>query len=286
MKQFLRNIEVMIESPDGKVKVFSHNPGEAIHFSIEFEVEFSGTNVTSVALYNVLNSTVGMCTPREGKTKKDSANAKAELSVGYGEDLTLIAKGEIIQHKVAMRGADRIFEFKISDMVNKLYAYSVTETFEKTLVSSALKQIFEKYGISYYALRISDDVLLDSITFAGASLSVAIDRLAKLVKAKRYFKLGKLIVEDETWSKNNQSNNVPLLDRTSGLIGTPQKTKSGWKVQCLLNPLIAMGEPVHLTFTDNTTGSKIDSQYIVTHGTHKGSSRSSDHITEFECKVA
>ncbi|WP_410403021.1 hypothetical protein [Leptospira borgpetersenii] len=69
-------------------------------------------------------------------------------------------------------------------------------------------------------------------------------------------------------------------------VGTPQKTKTGWKVQCLLNPLIAKGEPVHLTFTDNTTGNKIDSQYIVTHGTHKGASRSAEHFTEFECKVA
>ncbi|WP_170875645.1 phage protein [Leptospira alexanderi] len=283
--QFLRNIEVKLESPEGKVKIFSHNPKEAIQFSIEFNVEFDKTNLATISLYNVLNSTTGMCSPKTGKNKSDTQAARAELSVGYGDDLSVIAKGEILQHSVKLNGPDRILEFKISDMVNKLFAFSVTETFEKALVSSILKQIFAKYGISYFALRFSEDVLLDKISFSGESLGFVIDQLAKRVKAHRYFKLGKLVIEDGNYSKQHKSNRVVLLDRTSGLIGTPQKTKVGWKVKSLLNPLIYKGEPVHLRFQDNTTRSKIDSQFVVLKGHHKGGSMISDYFTEFECKA-
>ncbi len=285
VKQFLRNIEVKIESPDGKTKIFSHNLKEAIQFSIVFGVEFDKTNVTTISLYNILNSTIEMCVPKTGKNKSDTQAARAELSVGYGDDLSMIAKGEILQHTVKLSGPDRILEFKISDMINKLFGFSVTETFEKTLVSSILKQLFATYGIPYYALRFSEDVLVDRITFSGESLGFVIDQLAKRVKAHKYFQIGRLIIEDENWSKQHKSNSVVLLDRTSGLIGTPSKIKTGWKVKSLLNPLIQRGETVHLRFQDNTTSSKIDSQFIVLKGQHRGGSMISDYFTEFECKV-
>ncbi|WP_080624481.1 phage protein [Leptospira santarosai] len=285
MKQFLRNIEVKIESPDGKMKIFSHNPKEAIQFSIEFDVEFSKSNLTTISLYNVLNSTIEMCAPRTGKNKSDTQAAHAELSVGYGDDLSVIAKGEILQHIVKTNGPNRILEFKVSDLVNKLFSFSVTMTFERALVSSILNQLFAKYGISYFALRFSEDVILDKISFSGESLDSVINQLAKRVKAHKYFKLGKLIIEDEAWSKNNKSSNIVLLDRTSGLIGTPQKTKTGWKVKSLLNPLINKGETIHLRFQDNTTNSKIDSPFVVLKGQHKGGSMISDYFTEFECKA-
>ncbi|WP_061244841.1 phage protein [Leptospira noguchii] len=285
MKQFLRNIEVKIESPDGKTKIFSHNPNGAIQFAIEFDVEFDKTNLSTISLYNVLNSTVEMCVPKTGKNKSDTVRSRAELSVGYGDDLSIIAKGEILQHIVKTSGPNQILEFKISDMVNTLFAFSVTMTFEKTLVSAILNQLFAKYGISYFELRFSEDVILDKISFSGESLDSVVNQLAKRVKAHKYFKLGKLIIEDEAWSKNNKSNNIVLLDRTSGLIGTPSKTKSGWKVKSLLNPLINKSETIHLRFQDNTTNSKIDSPFVVLKGQHKGGSMISDYFTEFECKV-
>ncbi|EKO35572.1 hypothetical protein LEP1GSC179_1181 [Leptospira santarosai str. MOR084] len=226
-----------------------------------------------------------MCAPRTGKNKSDTQAAHAELSVGYGDDLSVIAKGEILQHIVKTNGPNRILEFKVSDLVNKLFSFSVTMTFERTLVSSILNQLFAKYGISYFALRFSEDVILDKISFSGESLDSVINQLAKRVKAHKYFKLGKLIIEDEAWSKNNKSSNIVLLDRTSGLIGTPQKTKTGWKVKSLLNPLINKGETIHLRFQDNTTNSKIDSPFVVLKGQHKGGSMISDYFTEFECKA-
>lgn len=283
--QFLRNIEVKIESWDGKTKIFSHNPKEAIQFAIEFDVEFDKSNLTTISLYNVLNSTVEMCAPKTGKNKSDTELSRAELSVGYGDDLSVIAKGEILQHNVKTNGPNRILEFKISDLVNKLFSFAVTMTFERALVSSILNQLFAKYGISYFALRFSEDVILDKISFSGESLDSVINQLAKRVKAHKYFKLERLIVEDDNWTKEHKSTNVVLLDRTSGLIGTPSKTKSGWKVKSLLNPLIHKGETVHLRFQDNTTNSKIDSPFIVVKGHHKGGSMTPDYFTEFECKV-
>ncbi len=276
---------VKIESWDGKTKIFSHNPKEAIQFAIEFDVEFDKSNLTTISLYNVLNSTVEMCVPKTGKNKSDTVRSRAELSVGYGDDLSIIAKGEILQHIVKTSGPNRILEFKISDMVNTLFAFSITMTFEKTLVSAILNQLFAKYGISYFALRFSEDVLIEKISFSGESLDSVINQLAKRVKAHKYFKLGRLIVEDDNWTKEHKSTNVVLLDRTSGLIGTPVKTKSGWKVKCLLNPLINKGETIHLRFQDNTTNSKIDSPFIVVKGHHKGGSMTPDYFTEFECKV-
>ncbi|WP_017863120.1 hypothetical protein, partial [Leptospira santarosai] len=189
MKQFLRNIEVKIESWDGKTKIFSYNPKEAIQFAIEFDVEFDKSNLTTISLYNVLNSTVEMCVPKTGKNKSDTVRSRAELSVGYGEDLSVIAKGEILQHIVKTSGPNRILEFKISDMVNTLFAFSVTMAFEKTLVSAALNQLFAKYGVSYFELRFSEDMLIEKISFSGESLDSVINQLAKRVKAHKYFKL-------------------------------------------------------------------------------------------------
>ncbi|EMS87337.1 hypothetical protein LEP1GSC073_0081 [Leptospira noguchii str. Cascata] len=119
-----------IESPDGKMKIFSHNPKEAIQFAIEFDK----SNLTTISLYNVLNSTVEMCAPKTGKNKSDTELSRAELSVGYGDDLSVIAKGEILQHNVKTNGPNRILEFKISDLVNKLFSFAVTMTFERALV--------------------------------------------------------------------------------------------------------------------------------------------------------
>lgn len=283
--QFLRQVEVRIESPDGRVKIFSHDSKGANLFSIEFDVLFDKTNLTTISLYNVLNSTVDMCAPKTGKKKSDTIHSRAELFVGYGNDLSLVAKGDILQHKVSARGPDRILEFKISDLLNQLYSFSVIETFQKTLVSSILTQLFAKYNITYFALRFSEDALIDKITFSGESLGYVIDRLSKQVKARRYFQLGKLIIEDNNWTTRHKSKEIVLLDRTSGLIGNPQKTKSGWKVKCLLNPLITKGEKVHLSFHNNTTNSKIDSEFLVLKGQHKGGSRTVDYFTEFECKA-
>ncbi|HRG77697.1 MAG TPA: hypothetical protein PLX69_24265, partial [Leptospiraceae bacterium] len=138
-----RVMSVKIEPPVGNSKTFEHNIEEGKLFRIDFEVDFKGH--ATVSLYNVLDVTARMCEPATVGGKKKFASLT--LEAGYTNDLSLLAKGEIIQSLVKRSGADKILEMKLSSKVSLLNEFVIPKEYNGSY-RSIIPQILKDNGIS------------------------------------------------------------------------------------------------------------------------------------------
>lgn len=281
MQYFDRVIDVRLESVEGKNKTFSYDKLMEEEFAIEFDVEFGKGASSTVKLYNVNAVTLDMCKPK----LKPLQYPKVELTAGYRNNTALLASGNMKQFQIKKQGADTCLEIKFTD--NKFLSEFNTilpgdsNSFSNQTVSNLIRSLLGKNRINSFEINLTDDPIIPQITFPG-TLKQALDKLATLVKAKVYFRLGKLIVESDS-ARAKRTSQILYFDRTSGLIGTPEPKGIGYKVKTLLNPNIAPGEIIKLSFKD--LGKEVkDKEFKVGKGKHSGGSRITSYFSEFEVK--
>ncbi|HNE56470.1 MAG TPA: hypothetical protein PK079_25130, partial [Leptospiraceae bacterium] len=126
---YARHIEVKIEPVEGEAKVYSYVHGSYLDcFSIEFDVAMGlKAAAFTVKLYNVLKTTVDLCKPQiKGKSKQFP---KIYLSAGYGNDIALLASGDIASYEYKVSDTDSILEIKSINSISKTFNTVITKTF-------------------------------------------------------------------------------------------------------------------------------------------------------------
>jgi hypothetical protein len=274
---YKRVLSCELESSNGERKTFLHNIDEGSLFRIDFTAEFTGS--ATVSLYNVNEVTINMVksTKVSGKTKF----ANLQLQAGYDKDIYLISTGEIVQSLVKRNQADKILELKISPKANLLTEYAIPKQYNGTL-QTILKQFLLDNGILSYEILtlLGMDQIMD---FASTgTVEQNLSRICKLLKAEYYLYLGKLVIATKDQSSFLKNQKV-ILDKESGLIGSPVVKGAGYTVKSLLNPKIAMNQVLEIGFNDPSDFTKpIKRDFIVKSGKHFGSSFSNDFYTEFD----
>lgn len=268
MQLFERNIEVLIESPNGKTKIFSSKAGFTIEFDIQFGTRASGI----VKISNVLSSTLEMCKPENPGTKKVKY-ANVELSAGYKDDLYLLTSASILSVEQKIKGVDKILEIKCGAKQDVLTTNYIIETYQNTFASLILKSIFLKNRITAYSINLDSDPVIPSISFSG-NLKNALIEITKKTNAVWYEKNGKIYVESKN-AKAKRDVEVVSLGSRSGLINSPETNGVKLKLRSLLNPKLNYGSVFYLE--------NLKDYYKVLNGKHFGGNKIQNYYTDLEC---
>ncbi|MBK8397424.1 MAG: hypothetical protein IPL26_19595 [Leptospiraceae bacterium] len=257
---FGQQIEVKLESVDGRTKVFKSGFEIENDFHIEFTVEFG--KQFSLKIYNVLRETYLMC------EKKGKEFANVEIFAGYKEEVEpgLIASGSVVESLYNISNVDRVLELKCSPKVTELYSMIQPETFYDLPVNNIITMLLSRAGIEKYKYTPNNSPTLKQFT-ATKNLKTNLDILCKLDGLVHYFKKGILYIEPNESAKA-KAGYLLLLDRESGLIQSPEKKGVDLQVKSLLNPNIGIGEIIRIKYMDNAKNSEIEGSYKVLSGKH------------------
>lgn len=272
---FHRHLVVTLEGADGKTKTFEHYIPSDLQYSIEFDSKFGSGDPATIKLYNVAQSTLSMLEPK--KSGKSTKLASAEISAGYGENLFLLNSGNVIQRKFNYSGVDSILEIKIAPGVGLLDSIWISQSFKKTNAEKILKQILSDNKFPYSLTESKSPVEFSQYTI-NSTLRVAIQNLCNLGKLEYEFKSGKLTIYPIGGEK--KQDNIVVLNRMSGLIGSPERKGSVYKVKSLLQPTLGKGEQVRVEYV--YFGKQVSVDLKIRNGKHHGGSFGQTYYTEFE----
>lgn len=275
MQFFKRSIRVQIISVSGDVKIF-----DSKNFTVEFTSEFGGKSPSTVKLFNVLDSTADMCRP-ELKGNVPVKFASVELFAGYNEEYSKLISAQIVSHEMKRSGTERILEIKAGAFASSMNQI-VMNTYEFVPASEVFRDLFRKADIPNYELKLDDDLVIDRISLTG-TVDKAVNDLCARTKSRMIVRYGKIIIEGNKWKLPSE---IVLLSRESGLIGSPLKNGTKWKVKSLLNPMLTAGEVFELQYSPSTESVTFKDQLKIISGHHSGSNRSENFYTEFECVKA
>lgn len=278
---FNRHIVCSIYDPNDSGKRFEHFIPDNKDFSIDFESQFARgkATVSTVKLYNVRHSTIALCDPKG--TGKNMRYASVELSAGYGDNLSLVLTGNIIQKKYLRQGPDSVLELKISGGTQKLLHTFISATYKSQIASNLLKTILSQNKIPFAPIQFKSDPLIEQISF-HTTLENVLNELSKQAKFTYDMRLGKLAIEQKD-SPKKQPQMIPRISRKTGMVGVPERDGIFWKVKSLLTPAIVTGGLVRLESLEIKTseGNTLNTEVEIEKGKHSGSSKGQNFYTEF-----
>ncbi len=271
---FGRQIELKIESVDGNSKTFFSGHEFEDDFHIEFAVEM-GKGFTA-KIYNVLRQTFSLC------DIKDKKFAKLELYAGYREGInpSLIASGDIITSQYKISNVDRVLEIKGVQKSIEFFSQTTPVTYFNATINAILEAVLQKNNIRKYQINFFDSKLIPQFV-SSENLKKDLDELCKKAKLIHYFSRGILVIEPAEFKKQKLSE-IVLLDRESGMIGSPERKGLNYQIKSLLNPELAVGEFVRVNYRDNASDEKIESEFKILSGKHTADLQN-QFYTEFEC---
>lgn len=278
---FNRHIVASVYDPNDSGKRFEHYIPDGKDFSIEFESKFERgkATVSTLKLYNVRQSTIALAdTKGSGKSLR---YATAEVLAGYGDNLTLVIAGNVIQKKYLRQGPDAVLELKIAGGTQKLLHTFISATYKNQTASNLIKTILTQNIIPFNQFQLTTDPLISQISF-HTTLDGVLKELSKQAKFQYDIRLGKLVIDQEG-TKKNQPQMIPLISRKTGMVGVPERDGIYWKVKSLLMPSIVTGSLVKLKSLEvkNSEGLPLQVELEIAKGKHTGSSRGQNYYTEF-----
>ncbi len=283
---FSRTIEVTIRSASGQERIFFHDESSDARFNIWFESEFGGeTSIrrnrsgnnsfnhasfhgrSKIRLYNVLPATVDICLMEDGR------RSTVGLKAGYGGELLPISSGEIIEYHTEASGNDSYLEIVASPFQSNLDK-RVDMTLANTTVGDALQALAGAVGIQT-SIDISNNPQIKIIKLHGKFR----DEMEELVEmADAVWRFEDSVLKVFHVDRASPGGESLVLDRTSGMIGTPVKKDGLIVCKTLLRPEITYGTNVTLQYLEGGKATTVTG--VVRKGTHRGGSYDSEFITE------
>lgn len=252
-----------------ELKIFKNKVlGVVITEELEIQADIKRTisrksEITKFAIYNLNDTTL--------------ANFKkgyiVEFSCGYGE-LHLVYSGRVKTIDTTIQGTDRLTviecngEFDVLNKIifNKSYKGLVPM---KLVVEDILKSTTLPYTLNS-KIDLSKKI---KFSYTGKPM-LALEKVLKLVNCTIYNDNGKLIVSEK--KKSVSSHLIPLIDKESGMVGSPSKTGNHINVSTLFDYRLRLGGFVKLESRKfNITGK-------VTGLNYKLNSRDKDFIVKIE----
>ena len=173
-----------------------------------------------------------------------------EIMAGYGQDLSLIFRGKVLQSYSYMQGNDMVTDIQALDMGFMSYIkdgrhvnYTSMTLEAGTSKNEAIKRIVEdmEEGNQLGALgKIGDVTYQTPVSFLGNSFFV----LDTVTGGHVFVDLGKINVlsDKEVISVGK----IPLITAKSGLLGTPMRREGQLEVDILFEPSYIVGQAVEL----------------------------------------
>lgn len=195
----------------------------------------STPNLANIKLYNPNNDTVALL---------NGDDVNIQLSVGYGDNIRLVFKGDIVNFFQRRESVDRIVDMYARDG-HKDWTNS---TFNKTLsenisVKDSISEIISTFTDTAIGLINGLPEATDKLrgqTLSGASKDL-LDMYASEYDFQWSIQDGEIIItpDDDTIATNE----AVLITALTGMVGSPAITKIGADVSSLLNPLLQPNTP-------------------------------------------
>lgn len=275
---YLRKVILTILSSSG--------PGKTIeNLRIKFTVKKtpkSAPNDSQISIYNA---------NQETRTLVESKNCQLVLSAGYvgiaeasllgqvfgSKNVEVIFKGSVKKYEHTKEGPDIITKLEAGD---GQIAYT-SKTFDKgyppdTKLTLPFKDLGEALALPKGSqIAIPDKTIGNGLTLSGP-VREHLDMLCRRYGLEWSIQDEALqIVESGKFTTDG----IVLLDSTTGLIGSPSKTKDGVEFTSLLQPTIRPGKRVQLK------SKFINGIFTCRNVTHDGDSNQGDFLTKVEAKL-
>lgn len=203
-------------------RVFEYPP-----FSIEFEktARVGTLSTTTVRLFNPSEATVQLV---EGK-RTGTATIFPLISIvaGYKELFGAVVTGEITGSEVKKQGVDRILEIKVCDKTFIWANAIVNKSFRNVTGTAAINAAMTAVGITG-TVRLGVDRTYRSITLT--TFRDAVQQICRDTQSEFFFSDGVLTIQP---ALINTPKNIIKLSADSGLLGSPQKTGTGFRFTTL-----------------------------------------------------
>ena len=252
--------------------------GLRIKFHIE-KTKGSSINKAEIEIYNLTKETIN---------KLSKIDNHVILSAGYNDMgyIQQIFSGTMSSAVTIEDPPERIYTIEALDGGKKLReTYESYSYDEGTQIESIISDLQIDLDFPSGRLPVIAETLPNGWSYIGDVRS-ALTSVLNMVDYDWYLQDEEFIIvrKGETSSKQAVS-----LTPESGLIGSPEpeddsynelrpKKRKGYKVKCLLNPLINPAGQVEIVSND------IDGFYKVYNLTHDGDNYGGEFITEFDCK--
>lgn len=239
-----------------------------IDFSIEKTQDGETPNKSKFIIFNLNKDS------REFITKE---NISVKFRAGYGKEINTLFTGNVIKKGISneYNGIDWITTIDCQESGKKLNTTKIKWNKEGSVsIRECIDYLITTMGIKPGILQnIPNKKYNNGIAFSG----LARDRLTEICKKAglRYN-----IEEDKIDIipiGEKIPNVMPVLNASTGLIGSPIKNEKGISVKCLLNHLIKIGREVKI---ESAVLNK--SNFKVTKLNHHGNNYEGDFCTDFE----
>jgi len=261
-----RRIAVIVGPPGQEGRLIS-DPLR-IDFTVE-QSRFSSPDKAEVEIYNLKRSTAALI--EQGDERR-----AIQLFAGYRDSLSLLFQGEIREAKTTENDRDRITRISAADGGAEYRSGRLTQSWRGPVTSDEIiRGIGESFGVP---INLPDTVETIEYTqgfSANGAARESLDKLAADLDFDWTFENGEIVV---TRSDEAVKETAPLLNASTGLIGSIEVTNKGINGTCLLNTRIRPKRFVSIE-TEKTSGF-----FLVQKVTHKGSNFATEFYTEFEAR--
>ena len=259
---------------------------------VAFDVEkfSSGINHGIIIIYNLNDSNRKELVTSRLVLKPEAKTKTISLKAGYGDDMQLIAYGDILSSKNYRVGADWITEIEYYASYKKIQLSQVSLSYAKpTLAKKIIDNIFESMFIDILYSSEALDIILNEKTNtfsdSGSAFKIAKGILNRYGLEISFINIDAVLVT----VKNKGHGDVNLsIGMNDGLIGTPIITDVGAVIQTLLNPLLEVKDKIKVESLsiNSSLPENISNNFFVNSINHIGDTHGDDWFTEIQVYYA
>lgn len=267
MKAFKRNIELSILI-NGVLKTYRPND-DGLMLRVDFSVVKSVKGAPSsgdIMIYGLAKEDIAFISTNFNPLNGILNPSFLRLSVGYGENISEILSGNIVTAIPNLDSSENSIQLNIqSGFLNNLDKNQVFHSLKDASLKQVAQNIAENNGVKL-DFRAKDEKV-GSYAFIGSPL-LQISRFREAYPSKLIFIEGDSLIVDDLSSGGKK---VFLIDRESGMIGSPKPTSMGCEIQTLLNPYLNIGDALNL---ESEKLPQLNGRYFIFQLSHQGSNRS------------
>lgn len=216
-------------------------------------------NVSEINLWNVNDDTVN-------SIKKGTPII---LNAGYENDIGVILIGLVGDFEINYYSVDKELKLYVSDGYS-LWGVNIKKTYENMKADRIITDLLNTIGLKIGKVEVTNNISYKKLILNNTAEN-ALNQIAKDTNSKFYIQNGRGYFVARDYADNN----IVLLNKDSGLLGSPTRTlideKIGWKVNCLLEHRIVVGSYIQV---ESKTA---NGNFRVIKGSHN-----SDFTTEME----
>jgi hypothetical protein len=258
MSKFGRNYLLSVETKSG-LTITIEPP-----FTIDIDVQrdtLSSVNITNIRVYNLSEK-------NRNQIRKDAWNfddiRNVVLKVGYGNQISTVAVGNIKQAWSAREGVDFITTIETYDggwaFTNAQSDFQVQAGTPKRSVVLKLAENMNNFGVTTGAIGAITGEVERGNTYSGPTVEL----MKELVGDSFFIDNGKVNVLS---SSESISSSVLTVNSASGLLGTPIRENTYLRFDMIFEPKIQVGTLINL---ESSTGKNFNGIHKVYSLKHKG----------------